>query len=145
MLWKERSHFYSLKPLLPATGLLATGRVCEMLVEHPSIRLASPFDLSSATFERVLVVGSNLADTAGILFLIIGFVKIIKFERAEEKHIQDLETLLPLCSSCKKYRSNDNQWMPIEKYLIESGAPRLTHGICPECATKLYGDLLTQK
>ena len=50
-----------------------------------------------------------------------------------------LEQLLPLCANCKKYRTADGQWLPIEKYLVDSGAPTLTHGICPDCAEKLYG------
>ncbi len=87
----------------------------------------------------------NIADALGITFLIFGFIKIVKREQVEEKRIQELEQMLPLCSNCKKYRTEDGQWLPIEKYLIDSGAPKLTHGICPECSEMLYGNILRKK
>jgi len=56
-----------------------------------------------------------------------------------------LERMLPLCSNCKKYRTEEGKWLPIEKYLIDSGAPKLSHGICPDCTALLYGDRLKKK
>lgn len=145
LLWKERLHFYSLRPLIPATVFLAVGHVCDILVEHPSVRLSHHFGMPLGSFEMIAAIAGNIADTMGITFLIFGFVKIIKHEQAEEKHIHELEQMLPLCSNCKKYRTQDGHWLPIEKYLIDSGAPNLTHGICPECHERLYGDILKTK
>jgi len=78
----------------------------------------------------------NICDVVGILFLIYGFLKTIEFQKKEAKRIQDLETLLPLCAWCKKFRTEHGEWKPIEVYLHDSGAPTITHGICPECAAK---------
>jgi hypothetical protein len=141
-LWKEKLHFYSLRPLLPAIVLLVIAHVCDMLVEHPSIRLSEYCGMPLGSFELILAIFGNISDTMGITLLIYGFIKIIKYERTEAKHIETLELMLPLCSNCKKYRTEDGQWLPIEKYLIDSGAPELTHGICPECTEQLYGALL---
>jgi hypothetical protein len=125
--------------------LLGIGRICDMLIEHPSIRLSEYFGMSLGSLELIVSIFGSIADTLGIVFLVYGFIKIIKFEHAKEKHIQDLEKMLPLCANCKKYRTEDGQWLPIEKYLIDSGAPELTHGICPECYQKIYGNLLKKK
>jgi hypothetical protein len=141
LLWKERSRFYSLRPLLPALVLLAIAHICDMLVEHPSLRLPNVFALSPSTVEFLFTTISNIFDSVGIGVLIYGFIMIIKHEKAEEKHIKNLETLLPLCANCKKYRTTDGEWMPIERYLIDSGAPTLTHGLCPACMKLLYGDM----
>ena len=141
-IWKQRSRFYSIAPLLPAIVFISIGRIGDMLVEHPSIRLSNLFGLSPATFDLVFAVAGNISDVIGISILIYGFINIIRYQQTEQKRIKSLETLLPLCANCKKYRTKEGQWMPIEKYLIESGSPELTHGICPECATKLYGDIL---
>jgi hypothetical protein len=141
LIWKQRSRFYSLQPLLPALALVSIGRICDMLVEHPSLRLTNLFGLSPYAFELIFAILGNITDVVGIAVLIYGFIRIINFQQTEQKHIQELETMLPLCSNCKKYRTDDGQWMPIENYLIENGAPPLTHGICPECAAKLYGDI----
>jgi hypothetical protein len=145
LIWSERVHFYSLRPLLPAVVFLGIAHICDMLVEHPSIRLSEYFRMSSGSFELIIANVSNIADTIGITFLIYGFIKIIKHEQFEEKHIQELEQMLPLCANCKKYRTKEGRWLPIEAYLIESGAPPLTHGFCPECAEKLYGGTLGKK
>ena len=139
LLWKERSHIYSMRPLLPATIFLVLTHICDLLVEHPSIGLSEYLGFPFSRFGLVVAAIGNIADAVGITFLIYGWIKIIKHKRVEEKHIQELERMLPLCSNCKKYRSEEGRWFPIEKYLIDSGAPKLTHGICPECSELLYG------
>jgi len=137
--WRERDRFFSLAPILPAVCFLSIGRLCDVLVEHPSSRLPELLGLSAKTLETVFAQMGSVADAMGIVLLILGFIKIIKQQQAEEKRIRDLETLLPICANCKKYRTEEGQWFPIEKYLEESGGRKATHGICPDCATKLYG------
>lgn len=143
--WKERKHFYSIKPLIPAVAFLSIGRLCDILVEHPSFRLSDLLRLAHEPFQILFGTIGNATDVIGISLLIFGFVKIIKFERLEKKHIANLETLLPICSNCKNYRTEDGQWLPIERFLSQSGAPRLTHSLCPDCMKKLYGNLFEEK
>jgi hypothetical protein len=138
-LWKQRQRVYSIRPLLPAVVFLAVSHVCDILVEHPNLHAADYLCIPAALFELIFTNFSNIADAIGISFLIYGFMTIIKHEQTEREHIHELEQMLPLCSNCKKYRTEDGQWLPIEKYLVDSGAPQLTHGICPECSEKLYG------
>lgn len=52
--------------------------------------------------------------------------------------IDVLEGLLAMCSSCKRIRSKDDVWEPVEAYLQRRGEVSVTHGLCPECATRLY-------
>jgi hypothetical protein len=145
VVWKERVRFYSLRPFLPAIIFLIISRICDILVEHPSIRMSDYFHLPVGSLELILSASGNIFDTISFSLLIYGFIKIIKYGQAKEKHIQTLERLLPLCSNCKKYRTGDGQWLPIEKYLIDSGSPAITHGICPECSQKLYGYISKNK
>jgi len=49
-----------------------------------------------------------------------------------------LSGLLPICSSCKKIRDDRGYWNQIETYIRERSAAEFTHGICPDCAQKLY-------
>jgi hypothetical protein len=142
LLWKERSRFYSLTPFLPAVIFLIISHIIDMLIEHPTFRLSEYFHFRAGHLEIILATFGNVADTSSFTLLIYGFIKVIKFKQAEEKHIEELEQMLPLCSNCKKYRTEEGKWLPIEQYLVISGAPRLTHGICPECSEKLYGDIL---
>lgn len=48
------------------------------------------------------------------------------------------QRLLSLCAWCKKVRTGDDYWESIERYLTESGAGTITHGICPDCAEKIF-------
>jgi hypothetical protein len=141
LVWKERSRFYSLSPFLPAVFFLIVSHLIDMLIEHPTFRLSEYFHFPAGYLEVVLGTSGNVADTLSFTLLIYGFIKVIKFKEAKEKHIQELEQMLPLCSNCKKYRTEEGQWMPIERYLVISGAPTVTHGICPECYEKLYGEV----
>jgi transcriptional regulator with PAS, ATPase and Fis domain len=48
---------------------------------------------------------------------------------------------LPICASCKNIRQKDNNWIAIEKYIMDRTEAKFTHSICPVCARKLYPDL----
>jgi hypothetical protein len=45
--------------------------------------------------------------------------------------------ILPVCMNCRKVR-NEDLWLQIEGYLDSRPDLKLTHGICPDCAKKLY-------
>src|SRR5512143_3022332 len=47
--------------------------------------------------------------------------------------IKTLCGLIPICSSCKKIRSDQGYWQELEQYLAEHSEADFTHGICPEC------------
>jgi DNA-binding response OmpR family regulator len=65
---------------------------------------------------------------------------ILELQGALEK-IRTLKGMLPICSSCKKIRDDHGYWNRIEKYITEHSEAAFTHGICPECARKLYPEL----
>ena len=54
--------------------------------------------------------------------------------------IKTLSGLVPICSNCKKIRDDQGYWNQIEKYIGEHSNAQFSHGICPECAKKLYPD-----
>lgn len=49
-----------------------------------------------------------------------------------------LRGLLPICSSCKRIRSDEGYWHQIEEYVREHTEADFTHGICPECMRELF-------
>lgn len=55
--------------------------------------------------------------------------------------IRMLEGFLPICSNCKKIRNDEGNWTQLEKYIKDHSEAEFTHGICPECAKKLYPDI----
>jgi hypothetical protein len=54
------------------------------------------------------------------------------------KEIKILKGLIPICASCKMVRDKKGNWNHLEEYLNEYSEAKLTHGICPDCATRLY-------
>jgi hypothetical protein len=61
--------------------------------------------------------------------------------KAARAGLQSLQSLLPICSSCKKIRDEQGYWQQIEKYFKDHTGVQFTHSICPECAQKLYPGL----
>lgn len=58
--------------------------------------------------------------------------------------INKLKTFLPICASCKSIRNDQGTWEPIESYFATKTAITLSHGICPNCAKKLYPELFDE-
>lgn len=56
--------------------------------------------------------------------------------------VKTLKGFLPICASCKKIRDDSGYWKQIEAYLVAHSDVTFSHGICPDCAQKLYGDYL---
>jgi two-component system sensor histidine kinase TtrS len=52
--------------------------------------------------------------------------------------IKTLRGMIPICSSCKKIRNDSGFWEQIDAYVSAHTEAEFSHGICPECAKKLY-------
>lgn len=59
--------------------------------------------------------------------------------------IRALRGLLPICASCKKIRNDEGYWEQIEVYIRDHSEADFSHGICPECAKKLYPEYYKEK
>ncbi|MBM3301361.1 MAG: sensor with HAMP domain protein, partial [Deltaproteobacteria bacterium] len=55
--------------------------------------------------------------------------------------VKKLSGLLPICASCKRIRDDKGYWQQIERYIRDRSEADFSHGICPECAKKLYPEL----
>jgi sigma-B regulation protein RsbU (phosphoserine phosphatase) len=51
-------------------------------------------------------------------------------------NIKRLTGLLPICSYCKRIRSDQNYWEQVESYITEHTDAVFSHGICPPCLEK---------
>ncbi|MFH7319488.1 HAMP domain-containing protein [Desulfurivibrio sp. D14AmB] len=52
--------------------------------------------------------------------------------------IKTLKGIIPICASCKKIRDDRGYWNQIEQFIRKHTRADLSHGICPDCASKLY-------
>ncbi|MCK9244171.1 MAG: hypothetical protein M0P75_02765 [Candidatus Marinimicrobia bacterium] len=80
--------------------------------------------------------------------------EIIEHERAEREkekliaeltealaNIKQLKGLIPICASCKKIRDDEGYWNEVEAYIGQHSEAEFSHGICPDCAQKLYPEI----
>jgi len=51
-------------------------------------------------------------------------------------HIQQLQSLIPICSYCKGVRKDPTYWQRIENYLAETTGSDCSHSVCPDCYKK---------
>lgn len=62
---------------------------------------------------------------------------IKRLEHALEE-IKKLHGIIPICANCKKIRNDEGYWEQVEAYFKEREDIDFSHGLCPECAKKLY-------
>jgi PAS domain S-box-containing protein len=60
-------------------------------------------------------------------------------------NIKTLRGLVPICASCKKIRNDGGYWQQVEEYVAEHTEADFSHGLCDECAHKLYPDYFPDK
>ncbi|MCB2181730.1 MAG: PAS domain S-box protein [Desulfobulbaceae bacterium] len=59
--------------------------------------------------------------------------------------VKQLSGFLPICASCKKIRDDKGYWNQIEEYIRSHSEAEFSHGLCPECACKLYPEFYAKK
>ena len=89
-----------------------------------------------------LIVGGI---TGLVNIILFGFLILyVRYLNKALNDIKTLESILPICSHCKKIRKLDSDaknmesWQPIEAYITAMTTSKFSHGICPECLAKLY-------
>jgi hypothetical protein len=111
----------------------------------PSLTGVLGFD----SLQRQLVWSEELIALLKIAGVVFG--SAIERKRSEEERsrliaqlqeslarVRTLSGMLPICASCKKIRDDKGYWNQIETYIRDRSEAEFTHGICPECAARLY-------
>ncbi len=85
---------------------------------------------------------------AGYVFIVRDITEQKKAEAEREALIEELQEalanvrtlkgLVPICSGCKKIRNDKGYWQQVEGYIKEHTEADFSHGICDDCAKKLY-------
>jgi len=71
--------------------------------------------------------------------------KLIQDLQKALQEVKALSGLLPICSSCKKIRDEKGSWNNLEMYISEHSDAEFSHGICPDCAQRLYPEYYKKK
>lgn len=125
---------------------------------HNVIRTGARFSSQDEQFTRrdgtafpVAVISAPLMEEGKIIATVTAFRNISEIKHAEQEReklitqlqkalaeIKTLHGILPICSSCKKIRDDKGSWTQMEAYISEHTDAEFSHGLCAECAKKLY-------
>lgn len=67
--------------------------------------------------------------------------RLIEELKSAIAQIRTLSGLLPICAACKNIRDDKGYWNKLEQYIQKHSEAEFTHGICPDCAKRLYPDI----
>jgi PAS domain-containing protein len=143
--WKESSAAFVDEVLLARAlrqGVSTLNKELEVPLSERDVRTLLT-STSPVTDERGAVTG------AVIVYEDITSRKAMQVERerlnASLTHalaeVKALKGLLPMCASCGKVRNTQGHWECIEHYLVTQCDVEVSHGICNDCAYKLYPSL----
>lgn len=90
-------------------------------------------DGESTWFEGVVI--PVIRDGRAVAVAIV--TKNVTTRREAERELELLRSLLPVCSWCKKVRTEEGAWRTLEAYLEETSRSRVTHGVCPDCEREM--------
>jgi hypothetical protein len=139
---------------------LVTGAAFGYFVFHPLIHIISlahyfgdhprtenfALSLSGAFSVSMLPWGLAFMMSIALIGMLWGQIKQADEEKSKTiselrkalVRVKTLSGLLPICASCKKVRDDQGYWNQIEAYIEAYSEAQFSHGICPECAEKLY-------
>jgi hypothetical protein len=108
-----------------------------MAILLPLARVGFHFPWHETQMLSVVVLNASIIASALILYAYL--VDRTAWQTRElEKKVRVLEGILPICASCKRIRTEKGGYEQIEEYITEHSEASFSHGICPECAKKLY-------
>ncbi len=146
---------HSLVHFRRADGTVLPFESCEI---HNVINTGKSFVSSDGVFVRkdgtvfpVSVVSSPIIENGIITASVTAFRDITQRKELEQEreqlilayedaiaNIKTLKGLMPICASCKRIRDDKGYWNQIESYIQQHSDAEFNHGLCPDCATKMY-------
>ncbi|HSG91997.1 MAG TPA: hypothetical protein VLA56_22475 [Pseudomonadales bacterium] len=92
----------------------------------------------------MLLYACTLATGCGYLLLRKRINTLIVIFELRDR-VENLESILPMCSGCKKTRDEEGAWMSVERYIEgQRKGLQVSHGLCEDCKEELYGDFLRE-
>jgi HAMP domain-containing protein len=58
--------------------------------------------------------------------------------------IKKLQGILPICSSCKRIRTEEGNWTQLEAFIREHSEAEFSHSMCSDCGSKLYPNIFNK-
>ena len=124
--------FYSIRSAFALSIFLPVGRFF----------ITASFEHSSPP---VYAAGNALIRVAVLGFIGYLVARTSRQTKELQREVTMLEGILHICMFCKRIRDESENWQPVEGYISRRSGADFSHGLCPECAQKHYGDVLAKK
>lgn len=105
------------------------------------------------SYEIIGLTGSAIM-LCGVIYIKPIFLSLTASEKKQRDLVQKLQDsfskiktlsgLLPICASCKKIKDDKGYWNQIEGYIRDHSEAEFSHGLCPDCAKKMYSQFLNE-
>ncbi|MEI6246292.1 MAG: hypothetical protein WCQ64_14760 [Acidobacteriota bacterium] len=155
--WAMAVCVFTLAVLRPAgSGMPLRGPFLNMAVMYfllPNSRwrqLLPPLALAGAmiVLRSTRLTGGGIdieGDVVALLVMsavgVLAVLRRLELEASTYAAVSELKTLegiIPICSHCRKLRTEVGDWQQLEQYLRHRSDAMLSHGICPDCLVELY-------
>jgi hypothetical protein len=128
-------------PVLFAFPIILVSWCCgflagqSMAIGLPLLRIA----IESGVPKPWKMVDTIVNTTVLVLaFSLLAF--LVSYVQLQRRRIRVLQGLLPICSYCKKIRTETGRWEQMETYISQHSAAHFSHGVCPVCAKREYNE-----
>jgi len=126
-------------------GGCGRGPRCKMCVIRSSVDLSTKGRTISRKRTRATIKDGDktvntelLVTTSPFRWDGVDYALLILEDVTELSRLRDL---IPICSSCKRIRDDEQYWHEVDKYFSEQVGADFTHSICPSCLNRLYPHL----
>lgn len=119
---------------------------------RPLISKDEPITTPAGETRWILTTKIPLRDGHGRVIGLVGIGKDITDRKLVEQErdsyiarlqealasVRTLRGLLPICAHCNHIRDGEGHWQRVEQYVQKHTHAEFSHGVCPDCARKLY-------
>ena len=131
--WPKCPHVEALK-----SGKVTTFEVNDPHIGKPLLVTCSPFFNGDGNLVGTVHVARDISQQK---FAEEEKEKLIAELQSALSKVKQLSGFLPICASCKKIRDDQGYWNQLESYIRDHSEVEFSHGICPDCAKRLYPEL----
>jgi len=145
----QRLHIWEWNPGVPKDVLLQM--LAEVGVAGESIETTHTRKDGSTYEVEISSQGSEIAGEKYVLAVCHDVSERNRIQAERERLIGELQEalaeirtlrgILPVCSYCHKVRDDEGYWHRVDVYIRDHSEANVSHGICPDCLKKYYGDL----
>lgn len=133
-------------PILFVLPVALSALFCSARLAY-ALAAALPFGTFLITFFAESPVSHAVSAINAVVRVVV--LCILAFLAARNARLsQEIKVLrgrLPICMWCKSIRKADGSWQKLEAYIAQHSEANFTHGLCPDCKVKYYGELINRK